>query len=243
MTTSTTLAAALVALQAEMPAITKDRTATVTSQKGSYKYAYAGLDDVSRILQPLLAKHGFAFTSMPTVDEGGRFVLAWQLLHVSGESLDGAWPLPPNTAPQLVGSVITYARRYCLCAVTGAVATEDDDGQAAASTVDRPAPAPRKSAGRKAAPAERSDGSDGALSEDAPRPLVDSQRRRIMALWGRLEMSGDAFRDARLALTSEWLGRPVASTNDLSMREAATVTECLEARLAEPPAGADEVPS
>lgn len=90
-------------------------------------------------------------------------------------------------------------------------------------------PAARKSAPRKA---------------EAPthRPLVDAQRRRIMAAFGQLGMNGDEFRDARLALVAEWVGRAVGSTNDLSTREAATVIDCLDARLAEAPAGADERP-
>jgi ERF superfamily len=57
-------------------------------------------------------------------------VLAYSLVHASGEREDGIYPLTGG-APQEQGSAITYARRYCLCAVTGVAADADDDGQAA----------------------------------------------------------------------------------------------------------------
>jgi hypothetical protein len=236
---SRTLAAALAAMQAKMPVIEKGRTATVVSQKGSYKYSYAGLDDVARILQPLLAEFGFSFTSRPTLDPEGRFVLAYSLLHVSGESLDGAYPLPPNTAPQAVGSVITYARRYALCAVTGAVATEDDDGQAA-STVERPAPR-RAASPRKAAANVHHGGTSG---DDRPR-LPDNTRRKLMALFGQIGLTGDKddVRAERLRLASAWIGRDLPTSNDLTPPEAALVISALEARIAEPPAGHDDGPA
>src|SRR5690606_31859835 len=80
------------------------------------------------IVLPLLGKHGLSFSARPTLDEAGRFVLAYSLRHESGDSEDGAYPLPTTGTPQQVGSAITYARRYALCAVTGVAADEDDDG-------------------------------------------------------------------------------------------------------------------
>jgi len=41
--------------------------------------------------------------------------------------------MPEGKTPQATGSAITYARRYALLAALG-LATEDDDGQTAAST-------------------------------------------------------------------------------------------------------------
>lgn len=129
-----TLAAALVALQAQMPRITKGETATVVSQKGSYKYSYAGLDTVSDRLLPVMTEVGLAFTSRPTLHDG-TFGLAYSLMHTSGEREDGFYPLPSGGTPQAIGSAITYARRYCLLAVTGAAPEdEDDDAQAAMKT-------------------------------------------------------------------------------------------------------------
>lgn len=140
MTDHETLAAALAAFQSSLPEIAKAETAKVeTKGGGSYSYSYAGLGDVSRAVLPKLAEHGLSFSARPTFD-GDRFVLAYQLLHASGEVLEGAYPLP-NATPQQVGSAITYARRYCLCAVTGVAPDDDDDGRAAQQAKPQPKPA------------------------------------------------------------------------------------------------------
>lgn len=127
-----TLTAALAAVQADLPVVGKDQKATVKSDKGSYTYKYANLAAVSAAILPLLSKNGLAWVTLPTFDEGGRFVLRYELRHVSGESLAGSYPLPNTSRPQEMGSAITYARRYALCAVTGVAPEEDDDNASAA---------------------------------------------------------------------------------------------------------------
>jgi ERF superfamily len=125
------LAAALAELQTQLPHIGKDETARVKSDKGSYSYSYADLATVSRELLPLLGKLGFSFTCAPTM-ENGQFVLRYCLRHApSDHEISGAYPLPSST-PQTMGGAITYARRYCLLAVTGAAPDEDDDDAQAA---------------------------------------------------------------------------------------------------------------
>jgi len=53
------------------------------------------------------------------------------ILHSSGESISGRYPLrPQQNTPQAYGSALTYARRYSLAAMVGVVA-DDDDGNAA----------------------------------------------------------------------------------------------------------------
>lgn len=140
MTETKSLAEALSMLQAKLPRIEKALTARVKSEKGSYSYSYADLAHITRELMPLLGEVGLAFIAKPTLI-GDRFVLEYRLVHVSGESEDGQYPLPSNGTPQAIGSAITYARRYCLCAVTG-VAPEDDDGAAAEAENLRPAARP-----------------------------------------------------------------------------------------------------
>lgn len=126
------LTAALSALQADLPTVGKDQTATVRSEKGNYTFNYADLFDVSAAILPKLQGHGLAWTTKPTLTDDGKFVLRYELRHTSGESVCGAFPLPNTTRPQEMGSAITYARRYALCAVTG-VAPEDEDDNAAAA--------------------------------------------------------------------------------------------------------------
>lgn len=147
-------AAALAAFQAELPKVSK-------SSQGN-RGRYADLADVSSKVLPLLAKHGLSWSAAPTVTDEGLFVLRYALRHVSGgERVGGDYPLPAaNEPPQTLGSAITYAKRYALCAVTGVAPDNDDDDGAHATENHRAAPpAQRKestSAAKKPAPKMKS---------------------------------------------------------------------------------------
>jgi ERF superfamily len=130
------LAAALAAFQAEVPAVSKTKTAEVqgTTRSGDrykYTYRYADLADVTAAVLPLLGKNGLSFTARPTLLPDNTFVLIYRLMHSSGEYLEGCYLLDASLPPQQIGSAITYARRYTLCAVTGIAAEEDDDAAGA----------------------------------------------------------------------------------------------------------------
>ena len=122
------LAEALAALQGQLPRVAKDKP----GQAGQGRYLYADLTDCTEAIMPLMSKLGLAFTALPSLDDDGRFVLAYQLLHSGGESISGYYPLPTSGSPQQVGGAITYARRYTLCAVTGLAPGGDDDDAASA---------------------------------------------------------------------------------------------------------------
>lgn len=146
---------ALAKFQAALPRVGKGETAKVPGKDGKqgYSYQYADLADISRAVLPLLGQFGLAFTAKPTVLESGAFALHYKLTHSSGEADEGYYllPSPERTGPQQVGSAITYARRYCLCAVTGIHPDgEDDDGARAQS-----APYSAADAWENAAPAPR----------------------------------------------------------------------------------------
>lgn len=120
-----TIAEALVDFQADLPKVVKDRT------NPAFKSKYATLDAVTDSVIPALNKHGLSFTVGSFVDNGLLIVDA-HLLHVSGESRSLQFPVT-ETNPQKIGSAITYARRYALTSLTGVVADEDDDGNAASA--------------------------------------------------------------------------------------------------------------
>jgi hypothetical protein len=132
------LAKALAAVQADLPHVTENKvgkiegTSKTTGKPFSYEYKYADLTAVAEAILPLLGKHELAFTSRPTLIDG-RFVLAYSLLHSSGEREDGEYPLPDRGTPQELGKHISYGRRYCLSAVTG-VAPGGEDNDAAEAT-------------------------------------------------------------------------------------------------------------
>jgi hypothetical protein len=133
------LAAALANVQGE--AITVDATETATvkgktkdGREYSYQYSYATLADVTEAVMPHLGKNALAFVAWTQHTPRG-FALVYQLVHESDEWIGGEWTLPDDD-PQAIGSEITYARRYCLQALTGVAAKgkvgeapADDDGR------------------------------------------------------------------------------------------------------------------
>jgi len=131
---------ALSQLQGELPKVTKTKEGKVEGESKnsgksfSYTYKYADLADVVAEVGPLLAKFGLAFHCAPTIDPANRnmMILAWSLLHESGEEKTGEWPLGPvSQKPQTLGSMITYGRRYSFSAAINIVVEDDDDGQRA----------------------------------------------------------------------------------------------------------------
>jgi len=147
-------AAALAKFQAELPHVKKGQTASVRSDKGNYSYDYADLTDITEVAMPVLAKHGLSFTARPTIADGA-FILRYALKHEAGHEEGGDFPLPDpsRSTPQQIGSWLTYARRYSLCAVTGiAPGGDDDDAQRAtdarAADLAAPKPAARRSRGQ-----------------------------------------------------------------------------------------------
>lgn len=178
------IAEALVAFQAEMPTVRKSSTAEVpTKSGGKYTYDYADLTDITAAVMPVLSRHGLSFTACPTMTEGG-FVLAYRLRHEMGEEDAGEYPLPdPAHSPaQTIGSAITYARRYALCAAVGlAPGGDDDDGQKAQDVraTSRPKRSPARSRDRSVQADPRADGwlavkakLDGVTSRDGFRELA-----------------------------------------------------------------------
>ena len=208
------LVAALAKVQAELPAVRKEKTARVLSKRTGkeYSYQYADLADIAAEIHPLLAQHGLVFIAAPTVyEEPARYVLVGSLEHVSGEKRTGMFPLPFNAdaAAQDIGSAITYGRRYLLCSLTGVVADADDDGEAASR---QPRPAQRQN--RRSEPASETSGG-----------ITRPQSAKLHALFNA---NGLADRAERLAYTSGLIGRDIATSNELTRDEASRLIDHLE---------------
>jgi hypothetical protein len=126
------IADALAKAQIEMGRVVKDKTAKVqTKAGGSYSFDYADLASVLDVVKPALAKHGIAVVQAAAL-EGDKVNVETRLLHSSGEWIESALAVKPeDTAPQKIGSAITYARRYALSCMVGVASEEDDDGNAA----------------------------------------------------------------------------------------------------------------
>lgn len=230
------LAAALAKVQAELPDIERDRTVEVEKKAGgTYSYSYVTLANLSKAVLPLLARNGLSFTALPGTGSDGKMCLRYHLLHESGESLSGEFPISGEGGIQMVGGRITYARRYCLAALVGVAADEDDESRlgedTGRSTAQRARPPqqarPRQAAGRTAQRGRKADPpplpSDGKLS--------DPQRNKLMAAFSDL---GVEDRAERLRMSSQIVGRELGSANDLTGDEAHKLIDELERRKEQP---------
>lgn len=96
-----------------------------------FKSKYADLTAVWDAVKDALGKNELAVMQIPTVIGEHQF-LRTRLIHSSGEWIEGVYIINPvKNDPQGIGSAITYARRYSLCAMLGVIADEDDDGNKA----------------------------------------------------------------------------------------------------------------
>jgi len=183
-TTIEALAKALSAAQAELTNPKKTHTAHVVSARtgGKFAYHYADLAEIIEHVRPVLAKHKLAFTQLVQASAAETW-LETRLIHESGQWIGAEYPLPKLADSQAMGSAITYARRYSLCAILGIAAEDDEDGgqateaQAAADDAKRTEATAKLEALKKAASEGRvrsaHDGRQLAPGED-PRP-VESQ--------------------------------------------------------------------
>lgn len=118
----------LAAFQQEVPTIHKDT-------KG-YGYSYADLPTIFEAINPLLQKHGLGFTQTVNGTQ-----LCTTVFHVkSGEELTGCADIPQGVTLkgmndfQVLGSAITYMRRYQLSAMLGLVTDKDTDANGQQTT-------------------------------------------------------------------------------------------------------------
>jgi len=118
------LASALAKAQAEVGTVHKD------SANPFFRSSYASLAAVWEATRPILSKHGLSIVQLPSHDEAGYYVET-MLMHGSGQWIKSrTYMKPAKDDPQGIGSLISYARRYALQAVT-MVCPDDDDGEAA----------------------------------------------------------------------------------------------------------------
>lgn len=111
---------ALAAFQQEVPVIHKDTQ--------GYGYSYTDLPKIFEVINPLLKKHGLGFYQ--AVNDTIKTVV----FHIeSGESIESNTVIPQNVELakmnqfQVLGSAITYLRRYALSAMLGIVTDKDTD--------------------------------------------------------------------------------------------------------------------
>ena len=141
------IAAALAAAQATYPAVGKDKTGAVRGRtkegkEYQYEYDYADLASVLEVIRPCLAKQGIAVVQSASADSA-QVAVVTRLVHSSGQWFEASLIVEADgTAPQKLGSAITYARRYGFLALAGVAPREEDDDGAAADHTRKPPPSP-----------------------------------------------------------------------------------------------------
>ena len=129
----------------EMPKVRKDRKIVHPSKSGGPDKVvgtYKDYDDLRRIIDPILAKHGLILTHDYGESEGMKMltctpILAYSNGKVAWTERGGAMPLPLDTTgsksgPQSAASSGTYGKRHTTCAMLSIRfdAYEDDDASA-----------------------------------------------------------------------------------------------------------------
>lgn len=116
---------ALAAFQQDVPVIHKGTS--------GYGYSYADLPTIFEVINPLLKKHGLGFTQL--VQEDGVKTIVFHI--VSGEQIESITPIPQGVKLakmnefQVLGSAITYIRRYALSSILCLVSDVDLDANGA----------------------------------------------------------------------------------------------------------------
>lgn len=112
---------ALADFQQEVPTIKKNAS--------GYGYKFADLEEITNVIKPVLKKHNLGYTQLL---DGTS--LKTVLFHTeSGESIKSSTDMPQGVQLkgmndfQVLGSAITYLRRYSLSAILGLVTDEDAD--------------------------------------------------------------------------------------------------------------------
>jgi hypothetical protein len=99
-----------------------------------FKSQYADLSAGLNAIRAALSANGIAIVQQTRMDDD-MLMLHTMLSHASGQWIGSLWPVVKLPAPpQVIGSALTYARRYTLFALAGiAGENDDDDGNAASS--------------------------------------------------------------------------------------------------------------
>lgn len=121
-----TIYEAMLAVQSELTNPIKSAT------NPHFKSKYATLPDIRDMITPILAKHGLYCIQPVQTGDMGAYLETNIIFAPTGEKAVSIMPLMlDKQTAQGMGSAITYARRYALCAILNIAADDDDDGNAA----------------------------------------------------------------------------------------------------------------
>src|SRR5262245_7543688 len=187
---------AIAEFQRQCPIIAKTKTARIPTRSGAYTYTYAPLDEILRVVRPVMAPLGLSIAWKSGKVDGTSVSVVCQVAHRLGHVEDSGLVTVPvsigddargaNPA-QRVASAMTYAKRYSLLGILGLAPEEDDDA-------------------------------DGAAGDDDRRRPTEAERGKLTADAARLATERNLSTEERLELTKSYLhGQPMnkATVEDL----------------------------
>jgi hypothetical protein len=202
-------------------------TAKKDSANPFFKSSYADLAACWEACRTPLSSNGLAIIQTTRHTQTGDVQVISTLAHAeSGEWIKGVLTIKPVKAdPQGIGSALTYARRYALCAMVGIAPDDDDDGEAA---MGRPqtTQAPMQQQPPRQAPQGQPQGGDMA---------TEKQIKAIHAICGKKQVDPHAF-------ASQTLGREIGSLKEISKREAGQIIDALNGSQAQGPQYQEDAP-
>jgi hypothetical protein len=130
---------AMSAAKAEIPTISKNREVDFTSSKGRTNYKHEDLAEITRVVTPILGRHGLSYRFRTSSPVGEPVTVTCIVSHRDGYSEEntlvaGRDETGNKNSIQAVGSTITYLQRYTLKAALGLAASNDDDGKGSEAT-------------------------------------------------------------------------------------------------------------
>lgn len=139
---ATAFAADYVLMKPHLPAVLKTRNNTQTKSK------YAKLEDVNKVVDPVLAEFGFG-TQTKVKEQTDRGVTVTAILtHKAGHKEETTVFIPLDdcgiagtknkTGPHAVSSSITYGKRIAICALLNISTDDDTDGNRQETGLDEP---------------------------------------------------------------------------------------------------------
>lgn len=188
---------AVMAVQAAAPQLSRNARGQIQSRT----YGYVTLDAIVDAVLPLLVEQGLVWKAFPTVVDGAA-ALRYRMTHIkSGEFDEDVMPLLCDQTSQGLGSGITYARRYSLCAYLNLTVDPDDDGAIAMPTGREPVDRYAEAAETHAELDKKSTPKPTAQRKDGPRPSTVRQRNMLRAKAKAAKLTQDEFANLILVAT------------------------------------------
>lgn len=131
-------AAAMAALQAELPRVTANRF--IPDSSGGVRSRFADYGAIMEAIEPFLTKHGFS-VSFTIKYDGPRLIAVCRMRHIGGHEEANEFGVrigsgPPKASEaQADGAARSYARRGALCDALNIVVDHDDDARTRGSPI------------------------------------------------------------------------------------------------------------